>query len=116
MASCDESFDDGPHDGPHDWDTDNYTDDFGLRFRNPYAHGLSYDDEILFLISKVSSVRNIPFGYISTGCVVIPRKRRDIFRITMLNNFKSHDYVKAPLSKFMALGNLSNPIKCLSLN
>ena len=109
VLACCEEFMNRHHQenqGPPDWDPEDFADDYNLRFRNPYAHNLSYDDEILYLISKVSlnRIQNIPFGYVTTGCQVIARKNRDLFRITMLNNFKSNDYVKAPLSKFISLG------------
>ena len=108
MACCDEFLNFGyqlPEDnGNPGWDPEDFTDDFNLRTRNPYAHNLSYDDEILYLISKISSLKRVPFGYITTGCMVVARKNRDLFRITMLNNFKSNDYVKAPMSKFLLLG------------
>ena len=104
MADCSDYQQD--QEGPIDWDPSDFTDDFHLRIRNPYAHGLSFDDEILFLIGSTSMIRQGPFGFLTTGHFVIPRKERDVFRITMLNTFKSADYVKAPLAKFIMLGNI----------
>ena len=82
----------------------NFNDDFDLRYRNPNAHQLSYDDEILYMIAKPSSNNNLPFGYMTTGCIVMSRADRHRYRITMLNFFQHNDFVKTTMDKFNVIG------------
>ena len=97
------------------YDATDFTDDDDLRHRNPIAHGLSFDDEILFMVAKPSSNRKIPFGFTTTGCIIMSRSDRNRFRVTMLNFFEHNDFVKTTLDKFKLLrkytiNNLNNKL------
>jgi len=82
-----------------------YTNNWSLRHRNKEVFDLSNDSEILFLISDISShiFPDMPFGYLTTGCVVVPRVDRIYFRNIFLETYHWNDYKKCTLKEFLSL-------------
>jgi hypothetical protein len=85
-----------------------------LRKNSPKIYGLSVNDEILFLLSvpkpfyegksgykRLST--SIPKGYEDTGCLVIPRKNREMFRNFFFRTFEEFKYEISSLADFLKL-------------
>ena len=85
-----------------------------LRKTHPKIHNLSVNDEILFILtvpkpfyegkSGYDSLKlRIPKGYEDTGCLVIPRKCREVFRNFFFRTFEDFKYEIASISDFLML-------------
>ena len=84
----------------------NLADDWELRIRHPDIFRHSNDDEILFLISKMSNLVHplMPFQeYATTGCIVLARKYRLDFRSWFLKLYEENKFVKCSMREFKAL-------------
>ena len=79
------------------------TDDEGLRTRHPDINGLLHDDESLFLIGSPTDFTTLPFGFITTGAIIIPRAQRKNYREHFLRTHANANYVKASLNEFLLL-------------
>ena len=80
-------------------------DTWDLRFRNKDIFDKTNDDEVLFLITDMSwrNFPDMPFGYLTTGCVIIPRIDRVEFRKIFLSTYPANEYKKCTMSDFNVL-------------
>ena len=81
----------------------NLEDDFDLRKRHPKINAMSYDAEVVFLITNAKDVK-AKFGYETTSCAIIPRKFTKNYRTLFLRNYENRQFEKVPLTMFMVLG------------
>ena len=84
--------------------SNDYRDNHDLRRRFPKVHNLSINDEILFLCAPAKNffagksgyddlrLKFVPDGYEDTGCLLIPRKNRILFRNFFLRTFDEFKY------------------------
>ena len=89
-----------------------YRDNHDLRRRFPKLHNLSVNDEILFICAPAKNffagrsgyedlrLKYVPDGYEDTGCLLIPRKNRDVFRNFLL---RTHDEFKFEIGTIQEL-------------
>ena len=79
------------------------TDDEGLRTRHPEINSIIHDDESLFLVGNPSDFTKLPFGFVTTGAVIIPRAQRKSYRENFLRTHVNANYVKASIDEFLLL-------------
>ena len=65
---------------------------------------LIYNDEVLFLATDpYENAKTIPFGYGTTGAILIPRSDLDIFRKVFVDTYKKYKYKVCTMRQFKYL-------------